>query len=268
MQDGLPYRLRELVGEGASAYVYAATAEDGAQLVVKVLKESLAADAGARARFLREARAAGAVRHPRLVPVLASGESPGGPWLALPRAEGGSLAERLRGGALAPTAAARLAEDLAGGLDALHSAGIVHRDLKPTNVLLSRDGTASIADFGLATGTDWTLLTRGGELLGTPHYVAPELIEGARATPASDLYSYGCVLWEALTGAPPFAGRSLFEIGVAHLHDEPAAPSALPADLVFALRAPLAKRPEQRPATAHAAAALLRVAVLSSARRA
>jgi serine/threonine protein kinase len=264
VDDRPPYRLSELIGEGASAYVYAATlANDDIELVVKVLKPELAADPVARGRFLREGRAAAAVRHPRLVPVVASGEWRDGPWLALPRAAG-NLAGRLRAGPLEPAAVARLAEDLAGGLDALHAAGIVHRDLKPTNVLLARDGTASIADFGLATRTDWTLLTRGGELLGTPHYVAPELIEGAAASPASDLYAYGCVLWEALTGAPPFAGRSLYEVGVAHLHEEPAAPAHLPPDVVFALRAPLAKRPQERPPTAHAAAALVRVAISSA----
>jgi serine/threonine protein kinase len=256
-----------LLGEGASARAFAATAADGAAVVVKVLKPEVARDVVARSRFLREARAARGVSHARLVPVLAVGESGGLPWLALPRFRGGSLAAALRNGALEPAVTARLAEDLAGGLDALHRAGIVHRDVKPSNILLDQQGVAHLADFGLAKGTDWTVLTQGGELLGTPHYVAPELISGTEASPASDIYALGCVLWEASTGAPPFAGRSLFEVGLAHLTEEPAT-TALPEDVVFALRAPLEKDPDRRPGTAHAVAALLRVAVLSTSRRA
>jgi serine/threonine protein kinase, bacterial len=263
----LPYVLGELLGEGATARAFAATDATGTGVVVKLLKPEVSRDSVVRSRFLREARAAAGVSHPRLVPVLAVGESDGLPWLAMPLLRGGSLATVLRSGALEPVATARLAEDLAGGLDALHRAGIVHRDVKPSNVLLDEEGVAHLADFGLAKGTDWTLLTQGGELLGTPHYVAPELISGADAGPASDIYALGCVLWEASTGAPPFAGRSLFEVGLAHLNEEPAAPG-LPEDIVFALRAPLEKDPERRPATAHAVAALLRVAVLSTSRRA
>lgn len=267
MTGDLPYELEELLGEGASARAFAASDANGARVVVKLLKAEVARDGVARSRFLREARAAAGVSHPRLVPVLAVGESDGTPWLAMPLLRGGSLAALLRRGALEPMAVVRLAEDLAGGLDALHRAGIVHRDVKPSNVLLDEQRVAYLADFGLAKGNDWTVLTQGGELLGTPHYVAPELIAGADASAASDIYGLGCVLWEASTGAPPFAGRSLFEIGLAHLNEEPAS-AVLAPDVAFALRAPLAKEPEQRPATAHAVAALLRVAVLSTSRRA
>ena len=263
---GPPFELGPMLGEGATARVFAATGADGEPLVVKVLKRELAADPVVCGRFLREARAAAGVEHPRLVPVLAVGDSAEGPWLAMPRLDR-SLADLLRGGALPPIAAARLAEDIAGGLDALHRAGVVHRDVKPSNVLLDAAGTAHLADFGLAKAAAWTVLTQGSEPIGTPHYAAPEVIAGSPATPASDIYSLGCVLWEAATGAPPFAGRSLFEIGVAQLEEEPAQP-ALPPDVVFALRAPLAKLPERRPGTAHAVAALLAVAVRSSSARA
>ena len=112
------------------------------------------------------------------------------------------------------------------------------------------------------------MLTREDEVVGTPHYTAPELIEGATASEASDIYALGCLLWEAASGAPPFGGRSVLEIGVAHLADAPEPPSDWPPDLAFALAAPLAKRPEDRPATGHALAALVRVAVVSSGRRA
>jgi serine/threonine-protein kinase len=263
-----PYVRGALIGEGATSRVFEATSADGKPVALKVLAERQAADPISRARFLREARAARAVRHPRLVPVLASGEDEGGPWLAMPYA-GASLAATIRqNGPLALPAVARLAEDLGAAVDALHAASVTHRDLKPSNVLIDEHGTARLSDFGLARATDWTVLTRDGELVGTPHYTAPELIEGAPAGEASDIYALGCLLWEAASGAPPFAGRSVLEIGVAHLADEPVPPSEWPADLAFALAAPLAKRPDNRPATGHALAALVRVAAISSAKRA
>lgn len=263
-----PYVRGAPIGEGATSRVYDATSADGRRVVLKVLKEQHAADPVSRARFLREARAARAVRHSRLVPVLATGESDDGPWLAMPHA-GTSLAAALQlSGTFAPAALALLAEDLGAGIDALHAANVTHRDLKPSNVLIDEHGTARISDFGLARATDWTVLTRDGEVVGTPHYTAPELIEGAPASDATDVYALGCLLWEAASGTPPFAGHSVLEIGVAHLADTPQPPSDWPADLAFALAAPLAKRPEERPATGHALAALVRVAVVSSARRA
>ncbi len=247
-------QLGELLGEGATAHVYAAVDAEGRDVVVKVLKPALARDPVVRSRFLREARAAAQVTHPRLVPVLDVGDS----WLTLPRLSR-SLADALGEGPLDPAAAVRLAEDLAGGLDALHRGGIVHRDVKPSNVLFDGGGDANLADFGLAKDPAWSALTGGGGALGTPHYLAPEVISGEEAAPASDLYSLGCVLWEALTGAPPFAGRSLFEVGIAHLDEEPPEPD-LPPGVVFALRTALAKDPARRPRTAHALAAMLSIA--------
>jgi len=262
-----PYVRGDLIGEGATSRVFEATSADGRRVALKILNEQHAADPVSRARFLREARAARAVRHPRLVPVLATGEGDG-PWLAMPHA-GTSLAAAIaRDGALAPAAVARLAEDLGAAVDALHAANVMHRDLKPSNVLIDEHGAARVSDFGLARATDWTVLTREGEVFGTPHYTAPELIEGAPASDASDIYALGCLLWEAASGSPPFAGRSVLEIGVAHLADTPEPPSDWPSDLAFALTAPLAKHPEERPATGHALAALVRIAVVSSARRA
>ena len=247
--------LGRLIGEGATARVYAGPGN----VAVKVLKPEVARDPAARARFLREARAAAQVSHPRLATVLDHGEEGDVVWLTLPLYAGGSLADALRAGRLAPRRVAALAADIAAGLDALHRAGIVHRDLKPSNVLLDEGGTAHLADFGLAKDARWTDLT-ANTLVGTPHYVAPEVIAGAVPSPASDVYAFACVLWEAAAGTPPFAGRSFFEVGMAHLGEEP--PDAgLPADIDFALRAGLAKEPASRPATAHTLAVLVRAAV-------
>jgi len=256
VSSGEPPELGRLLGEGASARVYAAAGRD---LVVKVLKPELARDPVARTRFLREARAAARVAHPRLVPVLDHGENRETVWLTLPYLSGGSLAERLRRGPLDRGGVVALAEDVAGGLDALHAAGIVHRDLKPSNILFDGFGNAFVADFGLAKDLSWTGVTGTGALLGTPHYLAPEVIAGAEPSAASDLYAFGCVLWEAIVGEPPFAGRSFFDVGLAHVGEE--LPDAgLPTEVAFALGSVLEKDPARRPATAHAVAAMLRVA--------
>jgi serine/threonine-protein kinase len=138
----------------------------------------------------------------------------------------------------------------------------VHRDVKPSNVLIDEDDRAQLADFGLATARDWTRLTRDGALVGTPHYVAPELIAGDPATPASDVYSLGCVAYHCLVGRPPFGGRSLLEVGYAHLAEEPPPPS-LPAPLAEACLAALAKEPSARPPSATAYALLLRTGARS-----
>jgi serine/threonine-protein kinase len=183
----------------------------------------------------------------------------------MPLYRGGSLADRLRSERrLSVADTVELAAQLAKGLDVLHARGIVHRDVKPSNVLLDGEGTAALADFGLARGEDSTQLTRDGQLVGTPHYLAPELIEGAAATPASDVYALGCVLYECLAGEPPFAGRGDAQIGFAHLVEPP--PDArtrrpeLPADVSAAIVSALAKDPAARPTTATALARMLHVA--------
>ena len=150
----------------------------------------------------------------------------------------------------------RIASELASALDALHEAGIVHRDVKASNVLL-RDGvTAMLTDFGLAKGEAYTVLTKPGQVMGTLDYLAPELIHGDEATRASDVYALGCLTYECLTGTTPFGGRSVFQIGLAHLDEQPPDPSASRADCppAFAaavLRA-LEKDPAQRPGSAAA----------------
>ena len=252
--------LGRLLGEGATARVYAAVDGAGRDVVVKVLKPELARSPAVRARFLREVRAAAQVSHSRLVPVLDHGESEGTLWLTLPQLPGGSLADLLQAGALERRRVVPLAEDVAGALDALHANGVIHRDLKPSNILFDASGNAFVADFGLARDVSWTGVTGTGAILGTPHYLAPELIAGAEPSVKSDLYSFGCVLWETIVGEPPFAGRSFFDVGLAHLND--GLPDVgLPADVAFALGSVLDKDPLRRPPTAHAVAALMRAAL-------
>jgi serine/threonine-protein kinase len=255
------YRLDALLGEGAVGTVFAATTDDGGRVAVKLLRPELGRERVARARFEREARLArGLTTH--VVPILELGESDGISYLVMPYYRGGSLAMRLRAlGRLDVAEARDLAAQLGKGLDALHGQGIIHRDVKPSNVLLDGEGTAALTDFGLARAEDSTRLTADGQILGTPHYLAPELIEGQEATRQSDVYSLGCVLYECLTGEPPFGDRRLAEIGYAHLTEPPrdvrTLRPGLPADLAHALGSALEKDPAARPTTATAMARML-----------
>jgi serine/threonine protein kinase len=255
------YSLRRLLGEGALGLVYEAVGEDGATVAVKVLRPERAEDAAARARFLREARLAGRIESRHVVPVLEVGES----YLVLPYYPRGSLARRLREeGKLGLDQTVSLAAELGRGLDALHEHGILHRDVKPSNVLLAGDGKAALADFGLARASDSTRITHDGQLVGTPRYLAPELIEGEEATRASDLYALGCLLYECVAGEPPFTGRRPAEIGFAHLTQAPPDPREqrpeLTEDVVLALLAALEKDPQARPTSGTALARMLHVA--------
>lgn len=195
---------------------------DGSFVALKVLKPALAADAVYRQRFAREARVAGEVQHPHLVRILESGEDGGHHYLAVAHVQGGSLERRIeQDGRLPVDEVIRLVAEIAAGLDALHAAHIVHRDVKPANVMLDEHGSALLTDYGLAKGRAYTVLTRPGEVMGTLDYIAPELISGEEARAESDIYALGCLVYECLTGAAPFAKRTIFEVAVAHLEAEP-----------------------------------------------
>ncbi len=154
---------------------------------------------------------------------------------------------------------------MASALDAVHAAGLVHRDVKPSNVLLDDGGGALLSDFGLAKHRDASVLTRPGQLLGTLDYLPPEVLRGAEPGPPADVYSLGCVAFECLAGHPPFAGRSVFEVGMAHLETQPADPVAgrpgASAGLGTAVVRALEKDPARRPAPAGAYGRLLLAAL-------
>jgi len=260
------YRLDARLGEGAVGVVYRARrGSDDAVVALKLLKHRLGEDETFQARFVHEARAARHVEHDHVVPVLDAGEAGGTSYLVAEYVAGGSLADRLREeGALPIVEALRIGAEVATGLDALHHGGLVHRDVKPSNLMLYEDGRAAITDFGLAKGPAYTVLTEPGQVMGTLDYLAPELIRGEAATPSTDIYAFGCVVYECVTGAPPFGGKSLFEIGTAHLNLSPPDPgetrTEVTPSLSWALLKALEKDPAQRPPTATAFASLLHVA--------
>jgi serine/threonine protein kinase len=260
-----PYRIEARLGQGGMGVVYRALHDDGRVVALKVLRDELGADQSFRTRLSREARAAAEVEHPNLTGVLEAGEAGGRLYLAVDYVDGRSLAERLAAdGPLPVPDLVRLATEVGGGLDALHRRGIAHRDVKPGNILLAADGTAVLGDFGLAKNRAWTVLTRPGQVLGTLAYLAPELIRGEPAGPMSDLYALGCVLFECLAGAPPFADRGVLRVGMAHLEEEPGDPAAgrsdVPPALSWTVRQALAKDPDRRPTSTGALATMLRLA--------
>jgi serine/threonine-protein kinase len=259
-----PYRLEEPIGEGAVGTVYRATREDGRMVALKLLREELAGDAVYRRRLAREARVAATIHHPHLVEVVEFGEDAGVPYLAARYVDGPSLQRRLAAAPLAIEGVLHVVSGVGAGLTALHRRGLVHRDVKPANVMLDRDGRALLTDFGLAKGPALTALTRTGVTVGTPQYLAPELIDGtADATPASDVYSLGCLLFACLAGRPPFTG-SLMEVAFAQLEEEPPDPCAgrddTPAEVAAVVLSALAKSPDDRPRSPTMLVSMLQVA--------
>ena len=255
------YRLDALLGEGGMGLVFRASRGNGEVVALKVLKRELGDDEVFKQRFAQEARAAAEVHHPNLVPILDAAEVDGRQYLAVLYAAGGTLEQRLRDtGALPTEETIRLAEEVAAGLDALHAAGLVHRDIKSSNVVFERDGRAMLTDFGLAKGRAYTVLTRPGQVLGTLDYLAPELVKGARASDASDVYALGCLVYECATGATPFGDKTLFQIGLAHLEEQPADPAGVSPELGRVILTALEKEPAVRPPSAGAYAAALRAA--------
>ncbi len=276
------YRLEERLGEGALGVVWRARhVALHRDFALKQLRTGALEDPAARARFHREAEALGRMRHPHIVEVTDFGIDPesGAPYLVMELLSGRTLADLLRETGPLPVARALpLLEALASAIDAAHEQGILHRDLKPSNIALTTDAAGEpllkVLDFGLAAvsepqtpdpapqeegSAEGESLTSTGMLLGTPLYAAPEVIRGAPASPASDLYSLGVIAYEMLTGHPPFQG-STSKVLSAHLHAVPPAP-ALPDAVSQVLHEPLRKEPEHRPATAAAFVRRLRHAV-------
>ena len=250
-----PYRLEELLGEGGMGLVFRAVREsDGEVVALKVMRFELISDPVFGRRFEQEARAASEVNEPHLVPVLEAGEADGRRYLASKYIPGKTLEDLLDDGQLALADTARWAQHVGAGLQALHDVGIVHRDLKPGNIIIDPEGTAMLTDFGLAKGRAYTVLTKPGQVMGTLDYLAPELIKGSPATPATDIYALGCTIYECVAGQAPFRDKEGIQVGIAHVTEPPPDLANfrddLPPDFAAAVLSALAKDPEQRPPTA------------------
>lgn len=213
------YRLRHVIARGGMATVHRATDELlQRDVAVKVLHEHLADDPAFLDRFRREARAAAALSHPNVVAIFDCDETEAAAYMVMELVEGMSLREVLRTrGRLTPGEALALLAPAAAGLAAAHDAGLVHRDVKPENVLLSRGGVVKVTDFGLARAAAASTHTFGpGAMAGSPHYVAPEAVEGGTVDARADVYALGILLYECLVGRPPFEGDSAVTTALQH----------------------------------------------------
>ena len=252
------YELGRTLGAGGMARVV--QAHDRVldrEVAIKLLREDIAVDPAVRERFLGEARTAARFTHPNAVTVFDTGQDGRQPWIAMELIAGEDLSERLaRDGRLEETEAIGVAGAVLAALDAAHANGFVHRDVKPGNIMLLDDGGVKLADFGIAKGIQEMTagLTATGQIIGTAKYLSPEQVDGQPASPASDVYAMGCVLYEMLTGQPPFTGESPIGIALAHTRDpvpdvRRARPDVSPAVAAAVTRA-LSKDPAQRFASA------------------
>jgi serine/threonine protein kinase, bacterial len=258
---GSRYELEEQLGRGAFGSVWRARVrETGEAVAVKVLLEELANDAEVVTRFLRERTALLSLRHRSLVSVrdlVVEGEILA---LVMQLVEGPDLRVYVRGrGTLGPEEAALLVADVAEALAVAHRAKIIHRDVKPANVLLKPEAGGFrplLTDFGIARLADAPSVTRTSQVVGTPYYLAPEVISGRQPTSAVDVYASGIMLYELLTGRPPFRGRDSMEVFQAHQRAVPQRPPGLSDRLWAVVQDALAKDPAQRPSAEQLAVAL------------
>ena len=245
---------RELGGGGMSRTYVAMERSLSRRVVVKVLSPELAAGVSVE-RFKREILMAAQMQHPHVVPVLSSGDASGLPWFTMPFVEGESLRTRLARGPLATGEAVSVLRDVARALAFAHARGVVHRDIKPDNVLLS-EGSATVTDFGIAKAISAARTSGGGETLtmagtsiGTPAYMAPEQAAGdPNIDHRSDIYAFGCMAYEVLTGRPPFTGQSPAKLLGAHLGEKPRDVRELRADTPESLAALVMQSLEKDPA--------------------
>ncbi|MDT0571689.1 protein kinase [Streptomyces sp. DSM 3412] len=273
---GSKYLLEEPIGRGATGTVWRARQREtagaeaavpghpGETVAIKVLKEELASDADIVMRFLRERSVLLRLTHPNIVRVrdlVVEGDLLA---LVMDLVEGPDLHRYLReNGPFSPVGAALLTAQIADALAASHADGVVHRDLKPANVLLKQDGGEMhpmLTDFGIARLADSPGLTRTSEFVGTPAYVAPESAEGQPQTSAVDIYGAGILMYELVTGRPPFNGQSALEVLHQHLSAEPRRPSTVPDPLWTVIERCLRKNPRERPSAVNLARALRIVA--------
>ena len=262
-----PYRLVEQIGEGGMGVVWKArdTTLDR-DVAIKFLPAAFARDPDRLARFEREAKAVAALAHPAILAIFGFGEQGGSAYAVTELLEGQTLREAMGAGPIAPRRAAEIAKAVADGLSAAHDRGIIHRDLKPENIFLTKDGRTKVLDFGLASFAlaagpagepstasltpTRTSLTTPGTVLGTTDYLSPEQVRGVAADTRSDIFSFGAVLYEMLSGRRPFRRDTAAETMTAILREDPPALAAavpgVPAALDRVVTRCLAKRPEDR----------------------
>ena len=260
------YRLGERIGTGGMADVRKGVdVRLGREVAVKVLRADLARDPSFQARFRREAQAAASLNAASIVSVYDTGEDPHGvPYIVMEFVAGRTLRDVVHEeGRLLPQRALELTADICAALEVAHGAGIVHRDIKPANVMLTPSGQVKVMDFGIArAATDTTGATQTAAVIGTAAYLSPEQARGDHVDARSDLYSTGCLLFELVSGVPPFTGDSPVAVAYQHVREEPEPPSAFDGTLPPEVDAVVLKAMEKDPAQRYQSAAEMRADLL------
>ena len=257
------YDVTSLLGEGGMGQVWQATdTQLGRQVALKILPDAFAADPDRLARFKREAQILASLNHPNIAAIYGIEEGGGTRALVLELVEGPTLADRIAKGPTRLDEALPIAKQIAEALEAAHEAGVIHRDLKPANIKVREDGTVKVLDFGLAKALDpnpdrdpsqsptlTAAATQMGVIMGTAAYMSPEQAKGKPVDKRADVWAFGCVLYEVLTGRRAFEGEDISEVMVGVIKSEPqwdALPTELPPALVTYLRRCLQKDPRER----------------------
>ena len=260
------YELGEVLGSGGMAEVHLGRdVRLGREVAIKILRPDLARDPIFQSRFRREAQSAAALNHPAIVAVYDTGEdiTAGAtiPYIVMEYVEGQTLREIVHtGGRLAPQRALEITAAVCDALQYSHTAGIVHRDIKPGNVMLTRAGQVKVMDFGIAraVAAATATMTQTAAVIGTAQYLSPEQARGESVDARSDIYSTGCLLYELLTGQPPFVGDSPVAVAYQHVREDPQPPSRLVADVPPDIDAIVLKSLAKNPANRYQSAAEMR----------
>ncbi|RFU21051.1 Stk1 family PASTA domain-containing Ser/Thr kinase [Geodermatophilus marinus] len=263
---GERYEIGGVLGRGGMAEVHRGRdLRLGREVAVKVLRQDLARDPSFQVRFRREAQAAASLNHPAIVAVYDTGEDRdtkgATPYIVMEYVEGQTLRDVLRGeGVLSPERAMHFAADICGALDFSHRNGIVHRDVKPGNVMITPQGAVKVMDFGIARAVSDSAatMTSTAAVIGTAQYLSPEQARGEGVDARSDVYSVGCLLYELVTGAPPFTGDSPVAVAYQHVREDPRLPSSINPDIPPELDAILLKAMSKNPANRYQSAADMR----------
>ena len=251
------YNITRLLGKGGMGEVYEAyDTGKGRTVALKILANELSNDVAFRTRFQRESQAAAILQEPHVIPIHDWGEVDGSLYIDMRLVQGQTLLDLIEKGPLEPSRAVNIISQVGAALDAAHSEGLIHRDIKPQNILVTPADFAYLVDFGIAEASGDTRLTTAGSQIGTLNYMAPERFRDPVSTPAVDVYSLACVLYESLTGEIPFTRDSLENLVAAHIASPPPRPSEanlrLPAAMDDVIARGMAKDPDDRYGTAGA----------------